>query len=211
MSPTPPDSTRSWTARPQNLVRLICCSSLWGTSAHQSWILSAQERSAGQPRRTLSGPPLLLPPSWVGCAREGQDALSSFSRRCSRPKGQPRPRRRQGRDRRLRSRPGRRARGQRCGGNRRQTAPGFVRTKMTAGMKAAPFAVESSSVAEAIVKGLETGALTVWVPPVLRALFALMRVLPHGFGDESQAERPAIAASTRPHRCDSGGGSDPLE
>jgi len=58
-SPTPPDSTRSWTARPQNLVRLICCSSLWGTSAHQSWILSAQERSAGQPRRTLSGPPLL--------------------------------------------------------------------------------------------------------------------------------------------------------
>jgi decaprenylphospho-beta-D-erythro-pentofuranosid-2-ulose 2-reductase len=45
--------------------------------------------------------------------------------------------------------------------------PGFVRTKMTTVMKAAPFAVESSSVAKAIVKGLETGALVVWVPPVL--------------------------------------------
>jgi hypothetical protein len=38
---------------------------------------------------------------------------------------------------------------------------------MTTVMKAAPFAVESSSVAKAIVKGLETGALVVWVPPVL--------------------------------------------
>jgi decaprenylphospho-beta-D-erythro-pentofuranosid-2-ulose 2-reductase len=56
--------------------------------------------------------------------------------------------------------------------------PGFVRTKMTAGMKPAPFAVESSVVAEAIVKGLETGALVVWVPQVLRAVFAVMRVLP---------------------------------
>lgn len=58
--------------------------------------------------------------------------------------------------------------------------PGFVRTKMTAGLKAAPFAVESQVVAEAIVRGLETGASIVWVPPVLRAVLALMRLLPRG-------------------------------
>ena len=58
--------------------------------------------------------------------------------------------------------------------------PGFVRTKMTAGLKAAPFAVESQVVAEAVVRGLETGASVVWVPPVLRPLLALMRLLPRG-------------------------------
>jgi decaprenylphospho-beta-D-erythro-pentofuranosid-2-ulose 2-reductase len=56
--------------------------------------------------------------------------------------------------------------------------PGFVRTKMTVGLKPAPFAVESSAVAEAIVEGLETGAPVIWVPPGLRAVFALMRLLP---------------------------------
>ena len=58
--------------------------------------------------------------------------------------------------------------------------PGFVRTKMTAGLKAAPFAVESQVVADAVVRGLETGASVVWVPPVLRPLLALMRLLPRG-------------------------------
>ena len=58
--------------------------------------------------------------------------------------------------------------------------PGFVRTKMTAGLKAAPFAVESRVVAEAIVRGLETGASVVWVPPVLRLVSALMHLLPRG-------------------------------
>jgi decaprenylphospho-beta-D-erythro-pentofuranosid-2-ulose 2-reductase len=58
--------------------------------------------------------------------------------------------------------------------------PGFVRTKMTAGLKAAPFAVESQAVAEAVVRGLETGAPVVWVPPVLRPVLALMRLLPRG-------------------------------
>lgn len=56
--------------------------------------------------------------------------------------------------------------------------PGFVRTKMTAGLKPAPLAVESSAVAEAIVEGLETGASVIWVPPLLRAVFALMRLFP---------------------------------
>jgi decaprenylphospho-beta-D-erythro-pentofuranosid-2-ulose 2-reductase len=56
--------------------------------------------------------------------------------------------------------------------------PGFVRTKMTSGLKPAPLAVESSVVAEAILRGLEIGASVVWVPPVLRPVFAVMRVLP---------------------------------
>ena len=56
--------------------------------------------------------------------------------------------------------------------------PGFVRTKMTSGMKPAPFAVESSVVAEAIVAGMETGASVIWVPPLLRWVFAFMGVLP---------------------------------
>lgn len=56
--------------------------------------------------------------------------------------------------------------------------PGFVRTKMTSGLKPAPLAVESSDVAEAIVKGLETGVPVIWVPPVLRAVFAFMRLFP---------------------------------
>ena len=50
---------------------------------------------------------------------------------------------------------------------------------MTSEMKPAPFAVESAVVAKAIVEGLETGAAVVWVPPVLRAVFAGMRLLPN--------------------------------
>jgi hypothetical protein len=49
---------------------------------------------------------------------------------------------------------------------------------MTAGLEPAPLAVDAPAVAEAIVRGLETGAAVVWVPPVLRPVFALMRLLP---------------------------------
>ncbi|MHB1508355.1 MAG: SDR family NAD(P)-dependent oxidoreductase [Acidimicrobiales bacterium] len=56
--------------------------------------------------------------------------------------------------------------------------PGFVRTKMTAGLDPAPLAVDATAVAEAIVRGLETGAAVVWVPAALRAVFAVMRLLP---------------------------------
>jgi len=41
---------------------------------------------------------------------------------------------------------------------------GFVRTKMTAGRKATPFASDAPEVADAVVRGLETGAEVVWVP-----------------------------------------------
>lgn len=56
--------------------------------------------------------------------------------------------------------------------------PGFVNSKMTAGMKAAPLAVETVTVAEAIVRSLETGAAVVWVPSVLRPIFGALRMLP---------------------------------
>lgn len=56
--------------------------------------------------------------------------------------------------------------------------PGFVRTKMTAGMKEAPFATTADGVAADVVKGLASGAHTVWSPGVLRYVFSGLRHLP---------------------------------
>lgn len=56
--------------------------------------------------------------------------------------------------------------------------PGFVRTKMTAGLKPAPFATSAQKVAAAAVGALERGSRTVWVPAVLRFVFAILRLLP---------------------------------
>ena len=56
--------------------------------------------------------------------------------------------------------------------------PGFVTTKMTAGMKPAIFPVDAETVAKAVVRSLETGREVVWVPPQLRYLFALLRLVP---------------------------------
>jgi decaprenylphospho-beta-D-erythro-pentofuranosid-2-ulose 2-reductase len=56
--------------------------------------------------------------------------------------------------------------------------PGFVRTRMTAGRPAAPFATSADAVADATVKALGGRAHTVWVPPVLRYVFAVLRHLP---------------------------------
>ena len=56
--------------------------------------------------------------------------------------------------------------------------PGFVRTRMTAGLKPAPFAVSADQVAEATVRGLAGEAHTVWVPHALRYVFAVLRHLP---------------------------------
>jgi decaprenylphospho-beta-D-erythro-pentofuranosid-2-ulose 2-reductase len=56
--------------------------------------------------------------------------------------------------------------------------PGFVRTKMTEGMKAAPLSTTPDAVADAIVEGLGTGKTTIWVPPPLRYLMAVLRHLP---------------------------------
>jgi decaprenylphospho-beta-D-erythro-pentofuranosid-2-ulose 2-reductase len=56
--------------------------------------------------------------------------------------------------------------------------PGFVRTKMTAGRKATPLAIDASDVADAVVRGLEKGAEVVWAPPVLRYVFGILRLVP---------------------------------
>lgn len=56
--------------------------------------------------------------------------------------------------------------------------PGFVRTKMTAGMQDAPFATTPEKVAEAIATGLVKGSETIWVPGLLRFPFFVFRNLP---------------------------------
>jgi len=56
--------------------------------------------------------------------------------------------------------------------------PGFVATKMTAGLKPAPLSTTPEAVASAIVAGLAGGAHTVWVPGALRVVFSALRHLP---------------------------------
>lgn len=56
--------------------------------------------------------------------------------------------------------------------------PGFVRSKMTAGLPDAPMATTPEAVAEAVVAGLESGAPVVWVPGVLRWVFGVLRLVP---------------------------------
>jgi decaprenylphospho-beta-D-erythro-pentofuranosid-2-ulose 2-reductase len=56
--------------------------------------------------------------------------------------------------------------------------PGFVHSKMTEGMKAAPFSTTPAAVADATVKALRQGRRTVWVPGILRFVFSTFRHLP---------------------------------
>jgi len=56
--------------------------------------------------------------------------------------------------------------------------PGFVRSKMTEGRKAAPLATTPEAVAKDIVRGLEGRAEVVWSPAPLRLLFLVLRLLP---------------------------------
>lgn len=56
--------------------------------------------------------------------------------------------------------------------------PGFVETRMTAGMKRVPFAVTSDKVAAAVERGLRNGSRVVWVPGILRWVFLVFRHLP---------------------------------
>ncbi len=56
--------------------------------------------------------------------------------------------------------------------------PGFVIGRMTDGMPAAPFASTPDRVARATVRALLAGRGEVWVPAVLRWLFAVLRLLP---------------------------------
>jgi len=56
--------------------------------------------------------------------------------------------------------------------------PGFVRTRMTEGLKAAPFATSADAVADATVRAMDGRSHTVWVPPPLRPIFSMLRHLP---------------------------------
>jgi decaprenylphospho-beta-D-erythro-pentofuranosid-2-ulose 2-reductase len=56
--------------------------------------------------------------------------------------------------------------------------PGFVHTKMTDGMDAAPLSTTSEAVADAIVRGLARGRETVWVPSQLRYVMSVLRHVP---------------------------------
>lgn len=56
--------------------------------------------------------------------------------------------------------------------------PGFVHSKMTRGLKSAPFASTPRQVAEVAVKGIRAGKHTVWAPPILRYVFMALRHTP---------------------------------
>ena len=56
--------------------------------------------------------------------------------------------------------------------------PGFVHTKMTAGLRPPPLSTTPERVAEVIVRALETHAEEAWVPPPLRFVMMGMRHLP---------------------------------
>jgi decaprenylphospho-beta-D-erythro-pentofuranosid-2-ulose 2-reductase len=56
--------------------------------------------------------------------------------------------------------------------------PGFVHTKMTAGMPAAPLATTAEAVAAATASALASGREIVWVPSTLRWVFVAIRHLP---------------------------------
>ena len=56
--------------------------------------------------------------------------------------------------------------------------PGYVRTKMSAGVEEAPFACDADDVASAVVKGLRRGSSVVWAPAVLQGMFGLLRYAP---------------------------------
>ncbi|GGV78011.1 MULTISPECIES: decaprenylphospho-beta-D-erythro-pentofuranosid-2-ulose 2-reductase [Streptomyces] len=56
--------------------------------------------------------------------------------------------------------------------------PGFVRTRMTAGLPEAPLATTPEAVATAVELGLRRRTETVWVPGTLRVVMAALRHLP---------------------------------
>lgn len=57
--------------------------------------------------------------------------------------------------------------------------PGFVVSKMTAGLDKAPMSTTPEEVAEVVVKGLRGSATVVWAPPPLRLVMSVLRHVPH--------------------------------
>lgn len=58
--------------------------------------------------------------------------------------------------------------------------PGFVRTRMTAGMPEAPLATTPEAVATAVELGLRRRSEAIWVPGVLRVVMTALRHAPRG-------------------------------
>ena len=56
--------------------------------------------------------------------------------------------------------------------------PGFVVGRMTAGMAPAPFASTPAQVAAAVVRALDADRAVIWVPPLLRWVFGVARLVP---------------------------------
>src|SRR5262249_487738 len=56
--------------------------------------------------------------------------------------------------------------------------PGFVHTKMTAGLNAPPMSVSADDVADAVGRGIARGREVVWVPPALRYVMSALRHVP---------------------------------
>ncbi|GAA0512080.1 short-chain dehydrogenase [Saccharopolyspora subtropica] len=56
--------------------------------------------------------------------------------------------------------------------------PGFVIGRMTRGMSPAPWSSTPDQVADATVAALRRGRRVVWVPPILRWVFAVLRLVP---------------------------------
>jgi decaprenylphospho-beta-D-erythro-pentofuranosid-2-ulose 2-reductase len=56
--------------------------------------------------------------------------------------------------------------------------PGFVHTRMTAGLSAPPMATTPAVVASETIRGLRRGSHTVWAPRRLRWVMIVMRLLP---------------------------------
>jgi decaprenylphospho-beta-D-erythro-pentofuranosid-2-ulose 2-reductase len=56
--------------------------------------------------------------------------------------------------------------------------PGFVHTRMTRDLPAAPLASTPEAVARAVQAGLDSGSQTIWVPGALRWLMLVIRHIP---------------------------------
>ncbi len=56
--------------------------------------------------------------------------------------------------------------------------PGFVTTKMTAGLRQAPFTTTPAKVADATVDAMARGAELIWVPGILRYVMWAMKLVP---------------------------------
>jgi short-subunit dehydrogenase len=56
--------------------------------------------------------------------------------------------------------------------------PGFVKTGMTAGLKAPPFAGEPDDVARAVLKAIDAGQAQVYAPPIWQLVMLVIRSLP---------------------------------